>query len=206
LTKPDAGTAHQPEAFLPRTDTFSFSVVEPTEGATLRLFSISDRKAVPFGQVRSNSPLNSDFSPDGHWIAYTVRGSALAPGASVFVQPVPPTGAIYRVPVSGGHHPEWSRDGTHLLVFPGPDLLVSVPVTTRAGFAFGEPKQIAGAFAANTSTLSGRNHDLTPDGSTIISVRLGGEGGRSVVLTGIAQRIDVILNWTEELQQRLPAK
>jgi hypothetical protein len=37
-------------------------------------------------------------------------------------------------------------------------------------------------------------------------VRLGGEGGRSVVLTGIAQRIDVILNWTEELQQRLPAK
>jgi eukaryotic-like serine/threonine-protein kinase len=199
LTKAEKGTAHIPESFLPRTDTFSFSVVKSPDAVTLQTFSLSDRMVMPFGDVRSTAPLNSVFAPNGRWIAYTVRGEG---GAFVYVQPVPPTGTKYVASAAGGHHPEWSQDGQRLLYFPAAEQLVSVPVTTQSGFSVGNPTPIPGGFISNTSTQSARNHDISPDGSRIVAVLQPGDTSG-----GTAQsRIEVVLNWFEELKQRVPVK
>jgi serine/threonine-protein kinase len=200
LTKAENGAAHIPEAFVARTNTFSFSDVRSPNSVMLRLFSIDAHKTETFDDVRSTSPLDSDFSPDGQWVAYTVRGKDAGgvAGANVWVQPVPPTGAKYLVSSAGGHHPQWSADGTHLLYLPGADPLVTVTVTTRNGFAVGEPTPVPGGFASNTSSLSGRNHDLSRVGSFIVAALAAG-GTRP-------QRIDVVLNWFTELQQRVPTR
>ena len=77
LTTAEKGAAHVPESVLPHTDTLSYSLVA-ADGVTLHLFSIAKRKDERFDDVHSPSPLNSVFSPDGHWIAYTDRSSAVA--------------------------------------------------------------------------------------------------------------------------------
>ena len=196
LTRSAPGGTHVPESFVGRTGTFSFSDIGSDGSVTLHLFSIADRKTTPLGDLSANAPFNSEFSPDGHWMAYTLRNAA---GANVYVQPMPPTGAKYVVPRAGGHHPEWSRDGGRLLYFPAGDPIVSVPVTTTNGFAFGNPEPVPGGFISLTSTQSARNHDLSPDGSPMVTVLPDGDTlGR-----GSSQNIEVVLNWTEELKQKV---
>jgi hypothetical protein len=58
------------------------------------------------------APFNSAFSPDGQWLAYTLRGQ----GANVFVEPVPATGAKYQITTTNGHHPVWLPDGKGIVV------------------------------------------------------------------------------------------
>src|SRR5207244_1144672 len=100
LTKPDQGTSHVPESWSPKDDRFSFSVVKGAS-ASLWTFSVKDKKAAPFCEVRSSSPLNSEFSPDGRWVAYTLRENF----ATIYVQPFPATGAKYQISKDDfGHH------------------------------------------------------------------------------------------------------
>jgi hypothetical protein len=89
LTTPDKGTAHIPESWSTRDQGFSFSAVAGPS-VSLWTFSISEKKGVPFGDVRSTAPLNSEFSPDGRWLAYTLRTGNLA---NEYVEPYPATGA-----------------------------------------------------------------------------------------------------------------
>ena len=58
-------------------------------------------------------PLNSEFSPDGRWLAYTLRTGNLA---NVYVEPYPATGAKYQITTGNGHHPVWLPDGKGLSV------------------------------------------------------------------------------------------
>ena len=52
----------------------------------------------------------SPFSPDARWLAY--MDSTEYP--RVFVQPFPPTGALYQLSPDGGRAAVWSRDGRGL--------------------------------------------------------------------------------------------
>ena len=53
-------------------------------------------------------------------------------GHVVFVQPFPPTRAIYQVSSNDdGHHPVWSRDGRELFFIPAPGRLTRVRVSRR---------------------------------------------------------------------------
>ena len=161
------------------------------------MYSLQDKKAASFGDVRSTNPFNSVFSPDGRWVAYTLRG----PQTTVYVQPFPATGAQYQISKDDvGHHPLWSRDGRELLYFPGANRLVVVSVTTQASFTFGNPALVPGGFASNTTPAAPRNHDVTPDGK-LIAVVASGQDPSGPPAT---PEIRVVLNWFEELKQRVP--
>ena len=90
LTKPDQGTSHVPESWSPKGERFLFGV---TKGSSVSLwtFSLQDKKATPFADVQSPSPINAAFSPDGRWVAYTVTEGV----TGIYVQPFPATGAKY---------------------------------------------------------------------------------------------------------------
>ena len=135
LTTPDKGTAHIPESWSARDQRFSFSAVAGPS-VSLWTFSISEKKAVPFGDARSTAPFNSEFSPDGRWLAYTLRTGNLA---NVYVEPYPASGAKSQITTGNGHHPVWLFDGKGLSYRVGPNQQIVVSVNTTPSFSIGNP-------------------------------------------------------------------
>ena len=206
LTTAPAGVGHFPEAWLGQSESFTYSVspsstigrIAGASEASLWTFSLPDKKTAPFSNVRSAAPFDSAVSPDGRWIAYTVRGGGRA---GVFVQPIPPSGAQYQIG-DRAHHPLWSPNGRELHYFPASGPLVGVRVVTQPAFSVSAPYPVPGGFTSNTSQESGRNHDFTPDGrivAALSSVEIEGN-------TGGAQHIEIVLNWIDELKAKVSNK
>jgi dipeptidyl aminopeptidase/acylaminoacyl peptidase len=194
LTKPDPGSSHVPESWSRTTNVFSFSV---TSGANVSLwtFSMRDKKATPFIKEASVFPTNSVLSPDGQWLAYTHYDPR---GGQVWVEPFPATGAKYLI-ARGGIHPMWSLDGRTLFcAAPGQFLtqFFSVQVTTGSSFKFGPPERLAGPFQALGPTAA-RSFDMAPDGR-VVGIVISANSGAA------PKDIEVVLNWLEELKQRVP--
>ena len=128
LTTPDKDVSHIPESWSPSGTRLSFSATT-SRGASLWTLSIPDKKAERFGGVESFAPLNSEFSPDGRWLAYTLRTSTRA---NIFVEPVPATGEKVQVTTGNGHHPVWLPSGLSYRIAGGEQVIVRVD--TRSGF------------------------------------------------------------------------
>src|SRR5262249_5211185 len=100
LTKPEPGVAHIPESLSSDGRTLLFSAKKDAT-FSLWMLSLADKKVRPFPNVQSAEPIGATFSPDGRWVAYTSNGTAgntPSPTRGVYVQPFPPTGALYQVP------------------------------------------------------------------------------------------------------------
>jgi serine/threonine-protein kinase len=200
LTKPDPGTTHVPNAWSSDGRTLLLDVVKDS-AFSLSTWSSSDKKVVAFAGVPPSSRATTAvFSPDGRWVAYTIRPGESGRNA-VYVQPFPPTGSKYQISRDDdGHHPLWSPDGKQLLYNPGSGP-VSVSVTTQPSFSFGIPEPVPGRELVNVGPGNARSYDFTPDGKYMIgvaSVVRNAQGGNP--------RINVALNWFRELQERVPVK
>ncbi len=138
------------------------------------------------------------FSPDGRWLAYFSNEAGGSP--QIYVQPFPKTGAKHRVTQQGGVQPLWSPDGTELFYRSGP-LLMGIEIATDPAFSFGNEQALGmrGFFDSNGPT---RPYDITPDGQRFLMVFPQGETG-SVAETA-DRRINIVLNWFEELKERVP--
>ncbi len=116
----------------------------------------------------------------------------------IIVQPLPPTGTKYRVPNTGGDiHAIWSPDGSELFYNPGPGQYVVVSVTTQPSLEFGNPVPVPRGFVGGPPSTV-RNYDFMPDGEQFLAVFSSGATG------GAPPQINVVLNWFEELKQRVP--
>jgi Tol biopolymer transport system component len=170
---------------------------------SLWAFSLRDRKSLPFDSVQSGNPTAAVFSPDGHWIAYAsshTRGANIP--TAVFVQPFPGTGAKYEISAPDrGHHPVWSPDGKKLFYVPGPTRFLSVAVNTAPSFTFSNPVAVPRVFGS-ANPITPRTFDIAPDGR-IVGIVAGDPSSSS---GSAAQEIRVVLNWSEELKQRVPTR
>lgn len=121
------------------------------------------------------------------------------------MQPFPATGAKYQISKDdvSGHHPVWSPDGTELFYIPGPGQFVAVNVTSRGSFAFSNPIPVpkGGFLEAGPSTV--RSYDITPDGKRIVGAI---DASQTQSGTPAAPQFQVVLNWFDELKQRVPVK
>ena len=72
------------------------------------------RKPIPFLQTPFDES-EAQFSPDGHWVAYTSNESGRY---EIYLRPFPASssesGVKWRVSSNGGHQPRWRRDGREL--------------------------------------------------------------------------------------------
>ena len=212
LTTPEPRTSHLPESWSPKGDRFLFSsVATGGGGASLWTYSLKDRKVEPFGGVRLSVAMLpcADFSPDGRWVTYLSDETGVT---GVYVQPFPATGAKYPISKGRALSPVWSPDGksivyaenTSYTTDPRTGNLVVVSLTMEPTFTFGNPV-VATSGAIQTGALSApnspRKFDLAPDGTIIGMV----EADQSSSQSG-ALRIEVVLNWLEELKARAPSR
>jgi serine/threonine-protein kinase len=197
LTKPEPGVSQIPDSWSPSGDRFLFS--ETKDGSvTSRIYSIADRKSIPFGDIKSVLPIDAAFSPDGRWVAYQ---SGEPGNNAVYVQPFPSTGSKYQVSKGNAHHPAWSRDGKEIVFNPATALPVVVKVTATPSFQVTEPVQLP-AKGNEAGPASIRNYDIMPGGRMIGVVN----AGQPRLGAPAVQQINVVLNWFEELKQRVPTR
>jgi hypothetical protein len=88
------------------------------------------------------------------------------------------------------------------LFVPGPGAqFLSVPVATQPTFTISNAVSWPKLFLENGPTTH-RNYDVTPDGKRIIGVIPAGQTQQGIS----TPRIQVVLNWTEELKRLVPTK
>jgi len=201
LTTADREASHIPDSWSPKGDILLFDVSK-SSNVSLWTLSLADRKTAPFGDAQSSDPTGAVFSPDGRWIAYS--GGARPSAHYIYVQPYPATGERNQISIEAddGHHPLWSSDGKELF-FVGPGRFVGVNITTKPTFVVGTPVAIPRGFTEGNAASFVRSYDVSPDRERFIGVVVASDPARSETSAG--PQLDVVLNWSQELKQKVPA-
>ena len=201
LTKGEQGVSHVPESWARDGKRLLFTIAQ---GSTFTLWTLTldERKATPFGDVRSDRPIGAVFSPDGRWVAYSSFSGGAGGG---YVQPFPATGARYQIPkLTFDYHPLWTSDGKELFYLPVASRFAVVSVQMQPSFTFGNPVEMTTVtFTQSHVSNDVRNYDLTPTGKFVALVDPQ-EQSRSG--TSAAPEIRVVLNWAEELKRLVPTR
>lgn len=132
-------------------------------------------------------------------------GSAGPSGTDSYVQPFPATGARYQIPkLYNDYHPLWASDGKELFYIPAFGRFAAVSVQTQPSVTFGNPVEMTMVtFTRGHFSTDVRSYDLTPSGKfvALVDPQEQSRSGPSA-----APEIRVVLNWFEELKQRVPTK
>jgi serine/threonine protein kinase/Tol biopolymer transport system component len=141
------------------------------------------------------------ISPDGNWLAYASTESAKG---DIFVRPFPDVNkGRWPISTNGGSCPLWSPDGRELYYLSEDDRAVTaVPVRTGMAFSAGTARKLFSRNAYLEST-PGSPWDIHPDGKRFLMLK---KAGTTVSTRDPWRRITIILNWFEELKQRVPVK
>jgi serine/threonine-protein kinase len=197
VTKAEPGQVHAPDAWSPAGDLLLF---DQHVGGTFTTwtYDVKERKAAPVEGVRSTSAQPSAaLSHDGRWIAYA-SGFRNGP-IGIYVRPFPATDTQFLI--GQGTNPFWSPDGKTLYysVVTG---FMSVGVRTTPTFSFTNATEVPRpAGVVLTTPGLARNYEMTPDGKHFVVVL-----DATDAPAGALAEFEVVLNWTEELKQRVPTK
>jgi Tol biopolymer transport system component len=172
----------------------AISARSPTTGYDISVLRMSDRKTQPFLPTQFNESA-PQFSPDGRWLAYVSDESGRN---EIYVLPYPGPGGKVPISSDGGTEPVWNRKGRELFYRSG-NKVMAVDVTTQPVFAAGRPRKL---FEAPYLPTSGTfpNYDVSPDGQHFLMVKPSEE------TQAAPMQINVVLNWAEELKQKVPAR
>ena len=144
-----------------------------------------------------------EISPDGKWLAYHSNESG---EAQVYVRPFPNVNdGRWQVSNAGGTRAAWSRNGRELFFLDRDGMLSSVRVAPGESFIASTPEKILSAPYYRGSSALGldlRAYDVFPDGQRFLMIKepQATPTGPPVV------DINVVLDWSEELKQRLPSR
>ncbi len=149
-----------------------------------------DRTPVPYLTTPFNERSPS-FSPDGRFIAYVSDASGRD---EVYVQPYPGPGPREVISTNGGYQPVWSRDGKELFYRNG-DRMMAVAIQSDPEFRAGVPELLfEGLFLSERPTSGSQSYDVSLDGQRFLMVQS----------QGSSNQLQVVLNWFEELEARVP--
>ncbi|OFW02902.1 MAG: hypothetical protein A3H94_08800 [Acidobacteria bacterium RIFCSPLOWO2_02_FULL_60_20] len=153
------------------------------------------RKPRPWLATPSNETAPM-FSPDSRWLAYVSNESGRY---DVYVRPYPGPGEKWQISSEGGRQPAWAHSGRELFYRTGDKMMV-VDVTTGPSFSAGKPRMLfEGLYthAAGPEEVLFSNYDVSPDDQRFLMIEPSQQERN-------ATQINVVLNWFEELKQKVP--
>ena len=162
------------------------------------------------GEMSSRPLLTSEaderdpvVSPNGQWIAYA---SDVTGRFEVYVQAFPGLGDRRPISANGGHAPTWAPDGRALFYLGtrgggGPEEMVVVPIDPEPSLSVGTPEVLFAYAPFADMGGAARHYDVDPDGQRFLMLSDAAAGDRGAVLK---PQINVVLNWFEELNARVP--
>jgi eukaryotic-like serine/threonine-protein kinase len=151
------------------------------------------------------SELNGEISQDGKWLAYESDESKQA---EIYVRPFPNVeGGRQQVSTGGGTRPLWARSGRELFYYVGnvggsTAKIMAVSVQPGTTLTFGTPQVVVDG--RYLTPQAGRTYDVSRDGKQFLMIKDATPTTSSSAPP--PSQLVVVLNWTEELKARVPAK
>jgi Tol biopolymer transport system component len=172
------------------------------DGRVLAFSEWSDRAKVGFHSVEGSGQYewldregsNSwcvDFSPDGHWIAYS---SDKTGRYEIWLQSFPSGDVVRQLSVYGGAEPVWCRESGELF-FRRSYQWFATQVTLHPELSWEPPRLV---FETDFIDTPGRSYDVTPDGQRLLVVKRTQKPTRTT--------LHVVHNWFEELKRLVPSE
>ena len=176
---------------------------DPGWGIDIGMLSLDgdrERRALLKEKYQEAQP---QLSRDGRYMAYS---SGEWGKLEIYVRPFPDVDkGQWQISTGGGNSPLWSPDGRELFYRSG-DTVVSVPVETEPAFKSGQSKTLfRGGDYVSTSVYEGNQWDISPDGKRFLMLKKVASGDKPKAAEA-PRKINIILNWFEELKQRVPVK
>ena len=161
-----------------------FELNDPTTRSDIWLLPLTgDRKPRPIVKTRFAEG-DGEVSPDGRWLAYVSDESGRP---EVYVQGFPDGGDRLQVSIDGGDVPRWSADSGELFYRSG-NQMMRVTVGSGAPLSVSRPAML---FRAEF----GPGYSVARDGRFLVAQR---DPQAAPV------RVNVILNWFDQLRARVP--
>jgi serine/threonine protein kinase/Tol biopolymer transport system component len=160
-----------------------YSELSPATGYDIWMLSVDgERKQKPFLRTQFTES-NAQFSPDGRFLAYQSDDSGRT---EIYVRPFPGPGGKYQISIEGGENARWARNGRELF-FRNGNAMMAVDIKMQPAFTAGKPRLL---FEGQLG-----DGDVAPDGKRFLMVQ--------PVDPEPPTRIHLVLNWFEELKQRV---
>jgi len=186
------------------------SLGEETASLDIGIFSMEgdhERKPLIEGKFMETQPR---MSPDGKWMAYSSDETGKN---EVYVRPFPDVNkGKWQVSAGGGQCALWSPDGKTLYYLVGTtevEAVMGVSVETEPVFKPGKPRLLFRGKYVGPAPDNGVPWDIHPDGKRFLLTK----PPETAVETAEVQKVEVpvpqpkitiVLNWLEELKERVP--
>ena len=163
-----------------------------------------DIVALTVGEPRTIEPVlattyteyGGEVSPDGNWLAYQSNEDGQF---EVWVRPFADVNRRrIKISVTGGSGPLWGPDGNELFFRNLAGDMMAVAVQFLPDFSHGAVREAFPKRGYPSSTGGARRYDISPiDGRILIEKPVEDS-------SGAGENIAVVLNWFEELKERVP--
>jgi serine/threonine-protein kinase len=190
---PDTSVADFPQSVSPDGRTLVIlRIATDTSGDVFALSLDGAPELRPIVSTRAYEG-GAQLSPDGRFLAYASNESGRM---EVYVRPFPGPDRKWQVSTEGATHPLWSRSGREIFYRSGHKMM-AVEFSTGPEPTLSPPRLLFERDYSYGSAVTRANYDVTADGQRFVMVKEEGSGGG---------RLNVVLNWFEELKQRVPAR
>jgi serine/threonine-protein kinase len=182
----DGPSSQKPTSISPLGNVLLFNESDETGGIHISHMEIGKPgTARPFVKSRFHE-FEGVFSPDGRWVAYQSDESGRY---EVYVRPYGGSGERRQVSVDGGIAPAWNPRGGELF-YQTPTALMARRVEN--GIPVSEPTRL---FWQRWHGFNAREYDVSGDGQRFLMYEPAGDP---------SSRLNLVLNWLEELKRLVP--
>jgi serine/threonine protein kinase/Tol biopolymer transport system component len=203
-SKPDRAIA--PSSFSRDGKTLALGELSLTPlGADIGMMSMEGKREFKELLKEKYFEVEPQISPDGRFLAYQSDESEKG---QIYVRSFPNVNeGRWQVSSDGGGSPLWSPDSRELFYRNG-DATMVVKVETEPAFQHRNPEVLfRGTYLLSNSvrTITRTPWDIHPNGKKFLMIKPAASTGAAPTAAG-PRKINIVLNWTEELKQRVPVK